>query len=434
MSSNQSSVLSPWLALLLLSVLVRLAYGKFILADHWPGDASWYLEAAQSLHDSGWIDPYWPPGLPHLLAGGMCLGISTKWLGMTLSLGMWVLFFWILRTVVFERQTNSRGWWLKAIFLVFPAFIYQSVVPLTYMPVTILLLMCWQWIGGTWGNVPWKEQLGLGLSMGLMALFRGASVALWPILLAGYFWSRQSWKGLILPAAVAVLVLGLWEARLYQQENRLIWINTANSYNFYLGNNPWTPEYKTWLLGSHDFQDHPEYEELYAEIDSVRALSDGTQELAFRRLAWQHIREEPGEFLIRATSRLMTFLSFDTLAGATMYRQSKVWGMVMLALDALCYMTLLVMAWYGWGSGKWLHRERLMWLAVCAAYTMPYVLAFAHPTYHLPLLPMFAWAAFRAKEFSWESLRIRHWSAWLLLGSLVVIQGIWIWKMAVGEG
>ena len=430
MSSNQSSILSPWLALLLLSVLLRVAYGKFVLADHWPGDASWYLQAAESLVDNGWVDPYWPPGLPHLLAGGLFLGIGEHWLGMVVAIALWVVFFWVLRTAVFERQSNTRGWWIKAIFVVYPAFLHQSVVPLTYLPVAILLLMCWQWTCGTWGGPPWQEQVGLGLSMGLMALFRGASIAIWPVFLVAYMWSRGGWKHILVPTALAFLVLGAWEMKLYHQEDRFVWINTANSYNFYLGNNPWTPDYKTWLLGSHDLHGDPGYTAFYEQIDSVRSLPAAQQEVAFRELGWAHISAEPLHFLSRAISRLATLLSFDTLAGATIFRQSRIWGIIFLVLDAACFLALLLLAWYGWDNGHWYPREKLLWLSICAAYSLPYLLAFAHPTYHLPLMPMFAWAAFRADGFSWKNLANRPVRSWVVLGFLLLCQVIWVWNMA----
>ena len=432
MSLSRNPILSPWLALLLLSVLVRIAYGKFLLADHWPGDASWYMEAAQALVEKGWADPYWPPGLPHLLAGGLVLGIGHHWLGMVISLGLWVLFFYVLRTVVFSRGNSSKGWWLKAIFLLYPAFIHQSVVPLTYLPVAILLLMAWQWMAGSWGGNPWKEGTGLGLVLGLMVLFRAASMVMLPVILLGYAWNRGQWKSMILPGVIALTMIGLWESRIYQQEERWVMVNTANSYNFYLGNNDWTPDYKTWLLGSEDFQHHPDYSAFYQEIDSVRALPATSQEEAFRTLAWDHIQSHPVEFLIRAGSRLATLMSFDTLAGATMYKQSKGWGIILLLMDALCYVALLLMAWHGWSGKKWHSRERFLWLALVAAYILPYLMAFAHPTYHLPLLGLFAWSAFRGDKFSWAQLKDRSIWSWLLLAVLMSFQVLWLVNM-VGE-
>lgn len=432
MSLTRNPILSPWLALLLLSVLVRIAYGKFLLLDHWPGDASWYMEAAQALVEKGRADPYWPPGLPHLLAGGLVLGIGHHWLGMVISLGMWMLFFYVLRTVVFSRGNSSKGWWLKAIFLTYPAFIHQSVVPLTYLPVAILLLMSWQWMAGSWGGNPWKEGTGLGIVLGLMVLFRAASMVMLPVILLGYAWNRGQWKSMILPGLIAMTMIGLWESKVYQQEERWVMVNTANSYNFYLGNNDWTPDYKTWLLGSQDFHDHPDYTAFYAEIDSVRGLPDHRQEAAFRQLGWDHIQAHPVEFCLRAGSRLATLLSFDTLAGATMYRQSKGWGILLLAMDAICYIALLLMAWYGWSGKRWRSRERFLWLALGAAYILPYLMAFAHPTYHLPLLGLFAWSAFRGDAFSWAHLKQRSVWSWGILAVLMSFQVLWLVNM-VGE-
>lgn len=432
MSISRKAILSPWLALLLLSVLVRMAYGKFLLLDLWPGDASWYMDAAQALATNGWADPYWPPALPHFLAGGLLLGIGPHWLGMVISLGFWVVFFWVLKTVVFERGNNPKGWLLKGIFLLFPAFIHQSVVPLTYLPVTILILMAWQWVAGSWGGHPLKEKIGLGTVLGLMALFRAASLVMWPVFLVGYAWNRGSWKSALIPGIIAIAMVGVWEARLYTQEDQLILVNSANSYNLYLGNNPWTPNDKTWLLGSEDLHHHPDYSAFYDQLDSVKALPGPHQNEAFRKLAWRHIAAHPLEFAQRVGSRFATLLSFDTLAGATMYKQSHAWGIFLLLLDALCYISLVVLAWLGWTGSKWRSNERLLWLGVCFSYMLPYLLAFSHPTYHLPLLSMFAWAAYRGDPFSWQDLKSRSWSSWGILGIFLAIQILWIANM-MGE-
>ncbi|MDP5170460.1 MAG: hypothetical protein NWR72_09450 [Bacteroidia bacterium] len=422
--------MSPWLALMLGSVLLRLIYGKFLLSDHWPGDAHWYKDAAEALLQKGWLDHYWPPALPHLLAGGMWLGIPQEWLGMCIGLGMWILYFWVLISVVFPLGNSQRGWWIKAIFAIFPAFVHQSVVPLTYLPVAILLLMSWQWAIGAWGGSTLRDGLGLGICLGLMVLFRGASLALWPVMLWGYAWQRDRWQVAILPALIAlVMVLG-WEARLYQQEGRWIAINSANSYNLYLGNNAWTPDYRTWILGSQDLHGDAHFEPFYTQLDSVRALPVEQQDHAFQALAWQRISTHPGEFALRIGTRLATLFSFDTLAGATLYKQAPLWGMISLIADAICYLLLLLMAWWSWRSNAWRRGEKILWLLTVGAYSLPYLLAFSHPTYHLPLLPLFAWAAVKGESFSFTKLKRRSWFSWLILVVFLLFQVAWVINMA----
>lgn len=416
---------------MLASVLLRVLFGQYLLHDHWVGDAAWYKGAADALLREGWADPYWPPGLPHLLAGAMWLGINHAWLGMGVGLGLWVLYFWSLKSVVFlEDKDHEQGWWLKLIFALYPAFVLQSVVPLTYLPVAILLLMGWQWACGAWGGSSIRDGVGLGVTLGLMVLFRGASLALWPALLWGYAYHRERWQVILLPLVLATLMVGAWEMRLYQQEDRWIFVNSANSYNLFLGNNEWTPDLRTWWLGSQDLTDHSDYDGFYETIEQVRSLPEAAQDEAFRALAWEHIRSHPQQFMLRVASRFVTLFSFDTLASATIYKTSPAWGISMLALDALCYLLLIVLAWWGWGSQSWHLGERMLWLAVVGSYSLPYLLAFSHPTYHLPVLPLLAWAAMKGGPFRRSMLMRRSTLSWAVLSFFLLIQLLWIWNMS----
>ena len=425
---SKPSSQAPWLSLLLGSVLLRLLYGRWVLHDHWVGDAGWYRQAAEGMRQ-GHMDPYWPPGLPAWLAGEMWLGIPQHWLGLATGLLFWTLFFWVLKAVVFPPGNKPQGWWIKVVFALFPAMIHQSVVPLTYLPVTVLVLMAWQWSSGNWGGPTWREGLGLGTVLGWMVLFRAASLALWPVLLWGYAWQRGKWRFVTIPLLVATAWVGVWEVALWKQEQRWVLVNSANSYNFYLGNNPWTPLDHGWVLGSHDFRADTAFAGLYAEVDSVRALPATEQDIAFRELAWSHILADPQGFFIRLMSRAWVLLSFDTLAGATLSQAGGHPWLVggVLVLDAICFLALLAGAWWGWCSrGHWRRGERGLWLAACIAYSLPYLVAFAHPSFHLPLLPLFAWAAMKGGSLSVEAVWQKKWKDWTLLGLLLALQVFWV--------
>lgn len=419
-----------WLLILTGSVLLRMAYGTWLLPDLWPGDAVWYKQGADFLLQQGWADPYWPPGLSHLLAGATALLGDQAWIGMWVGLLLWLIFFMLLLRALMPYVQHWQGWGIMALFAIYPAFVHQSVVPLTYLPVAICLLVSWQYASGGWGSGDWKDGLVLGIMLGLMVLFRGASLALWPVVLWGYWQQREGLRVLILPLLTALLLVGSWEYRLYQQEDRWIFINSANSYNFYLGNNPWTPTYQTWLLGSHDLRENPELAGFYATVDSVRALPEGEQEQTFRRLAWQQIGAHPGEFVMRAVFRIATLFSYDSMAAGNLYGHRPGWSYLLLGLDALAFILLGLAAWWAWGHPDWRWQERVLWVAMLAAYSLPYVLAFSHPTYHLPLLPLFALAAAKAPAWSWQRLRSRSLFSWVFLTWFAIVQGMWTLHLA----
>ena len=369
---------------LLIALLARLAYAAWLGPDLLTGDAAAYAEAgAALLGDEPW-PAYWPPGLPGLLAGVFSL-TGPGWVPATgLMLGLSAGYLVMLDRLLQRADTPAhRRAWILGLMALYPALIHHGTAPLTHLPVAICLLGLY----GALGRRGYGAGLAAGIWLGLAVLIRPASVALlggaW--LALGY----RRWQQALLVLLGLVLVTGPWEWWLTQRTGQFVWINFANSRNLYLGNHPEAPDYESWWLGSHAVCEGPGYARFCAEQDSLLALPPAQREGAYRELAWARIWNEPGRFVWRVGHRLRTFWAFDTYAGGQLVQGGRPLGWLVLAVDAACYICLGLWALAGlWRVGP----GRAGWLVLF--FLLPYLLAFSHPTYHLPLAGLLAlWAA-----------------------------------------
>ncbi|RMG29962.1 MAG: hypothetical protein D6730_03140 [Bacteroidetes bacterium] len=430
---------------LLLRLLYLLAFWDHALQ----GDAAWYVADADKLLRGEAYAPYWPPGLPLLIAAvGGCLealGIANALLkGGVLAM---LLYFFACSLLLYQltaRLSSQRvAWWVVLVFCLYPAFIHHSVVPLTQLPAALYLLA----VPACWLAYIRQKQPGylllMGLCWGLLILTRPAALA---ALLACVLWMvwakrpseaaaslKNRLKEVLLVCLLPVLLLGGWEAKVYEMTGRVVWINEANSKNFFIGNNPWTPCYKSWWLGSQDERANPRFSGYYAERARIQALPAREQNQAWSRAAWQHIRQQPALFVWRTLSRLRTFWAFDTFAAGSWWPQHRWLALLLLAADAAAYLLLAFSALAGLWVRPALPYSSLLGVLV-AGYTLPYLLAFSHPNYHLPLMPLLAlfaahcWQHCGLSGQAWRQfVRQRKPGFWLAAALLLFIQLEWVW-------
>jgi len=235
------------------------------------------------------------------------------------------------------------------------------------------------------------------------------------------------------------LVVGIWLGFAAAQNASIVPVNTANAYNFYLGNNPWTPDYKSYWLGSHNETQNPAFEGFYAERDSILALGHSERDQAFRDGAVSYIKTDPQRFVYRVWQRFKIFWAFDTFTAATIQDRAQAFAKGVQIWEMICYGLI-----WAWVFGVWWSNDKsllpvqsaqniapLLW-ALC--YMLPYLLAFSHPTYHLPLLPIMVLMLprfqgkvslkFSPKKITW---RQTIWGLCLLFWCYIQIE--WAWSL-----
>lgn len=401
---------------LLLALLLRAAYALWLGPALLVGDAEAYVAAGLAWQEALPTDAYWPPGLPALLALVLGRGLPDWVAAAGLMLGLSAIFLALLGYLLrAEGVAPRRRAGLLLLMAVYPAMIHHGSAPLSHLPVAILLLGLYACLrvgsrGAAWG--------GGGL-LGLAVLVRPASVAL----LAGAWLAlgRRRWRqglGILLGLGLVVLP---WQVWLVQHTGHFVWINYANSRNLYLGNHAAAPDYRSWWLGSHEVCVEAGYESFCVEQDSLLALPLPARETAYRQLAGASIAADPGRFLRRVGHRFRVFWAFDTYAGGQLVQAGRPIGWLFLAADACCYGLLASMALVGlWQGGP----GRGGWLVL--AYLLPYLLAFSHPTYHLPVMGLLAlWAGQARRPWPRHPLFYLAGAGWGLIQIEWLLRRLW---------
>lgn len=427
-----------------IGLLLRIGYASLMQENLLAADGMYYLGTAKHILAGDAYSPLWPPGLPYVLA--LFMGIGGEHLAAVVAgmLLIYIAFSVLLHDTMRKWSNEQIAGLFSLVFAVSPAFIHHSVAPLTHLPVALCLLVMaisvWELRNG--GGT--RHLLRIGLALGTAILIRPGSLFLLPVLmgLLLLYVPTPGWKKafhLCLPFVLAGMMVVAWEIQVYHMTGRIVWINDANSSNFHLGNHPDTPLYKTWWLGSHDESQNPRFADFYAERRRIKARPPAEQGPLSSQLTRDHIRQAPGWFVLRSFHRVRCFFAFDTFTGATLqerFPHARVIAFLVLILDGLTYLLIATLALLG--SSRSLQSGqpgRILWF-LTLAYAFPYFIAFSHPTYHLPIVPLLALMA--AKGLSGGDLATipRRTRQYLMVALLIFwgIQGEWVWQMAFKAG
>ncbi|MEO0895020.1 MAG: hypothetical protein AAFY71_01280 [Bacteroidota bacterium] len=400
--------------IIVLGLTLRLLH-LWVLHPNWlTGDSFFYVQEAISWLEKGELEFYWPPALIAWLVPFVgLLGESTG--AVVASLTIWGLFIWawqLAGTRYLPAWKVNLG---HLIWAVFPAFVHQSVIPLSQLPIACCLLFL-LYLSKRNTQFDW---LMMGLLLGLMGLIRPASWALIPLWLGKGIYQKIPASNLILGLVGLMVLPLLWEGYAWKQTGRWLRINDANSYNLYLGNHPEADHYRNWWLGSHESRELKQFESFTSERDSIRALAIPEQESTYRQLAWGYIAQDPGTFMLRGINRARVFWAYDILtAGSMKANERSAWWLYLL-IDAAMYVILLIGAILFMLRGQ--RGSRLLFLSLLL-YMLPYLLAFAHPSYHFPLLPLMAIGMLKLESRAWPKNKAIF---WIILALVLFIQLEW---------
>lgn len=164
-------------------------------------------------------------------------------------------------------------------------------------------------------------------------------------------------------------------------------LSTNNERNFFLGNNPYTPDYKTGHLAQRSLAeldpDARQYLESFYRRPDKRS--------AMRAEATRFIRENPWRTLRRTFNRGLAFWGFDYLA-SRIHQQHLGWGrgvlLLLLTFEAGSYLLVMALAVFAITCARDAMDMRLLGalLFLVAAYQAPYLVAFSGGTYHFPVM------------------------------------------------
>ncbi|MBL0174509.1 MAG: glycosyltransferase family 39 protein [Ignavibacteria bacterium] len=370
-----------------------------------------YHDVALLLLGGESFSPNWPPGLPYYLSSVHALLGAGEVVSRIAMLLLYIPFSLLLAGLA-GKLAGSRAASVAALLFAFsPAFVFHSIEPLTQLPVTVCLLaMMAAMLSQLRAPALWKlAALGLCAAGALLVRPSAGIIAL---AAAGYLaWKQRSVAAAVVPLAVLAFVVGAWMLKAGEMGGHGAVINYNNARNFFYGNNPHTPLYRTWWFGSHVAGDEDVPAAYTALITAIDARPIHERDSVFTALAWEHILGRPDLFLLRTVNRARCFFAYDTFTGSFLYKWyplPRAVGLAAIALDAALYAGIVILALLFFamkGRGTNAGAFTIIALAIPLLYALPYVVSFSHPTYHFPVLPFLALFAVAALERTGYSVR-----------------------------
>ncbi len=442
--------------ILLAAVLLRLAVLLLVADEPLVSDAASYLKEARYLAGGVGYTPRWPPGLPlylsifqHLSSGEFLARASMLLWFLALALLGYRLTLDAAREEKWSEQGRRSAQFganlFLAAFALYPCYVLNSVDTLSQLPTAAGLMAAALLTLRVSRGAGTGTAVVLGCVLGFTTLIRPAALLLIPAVPVYLAVKRRK---ALAPLAVflpAVGVVGLWLLVLHHMTGYFIFINQANAYNFFFGNNPYTPLYRTWWLATHSGVEGGWPDDFRRLVTEINALPAHLQNGRFTALALEEITGRPDLFLVRSLSRVRSYLATDSFSGSQLVKVFglPLWtGLAAVAADGVFYAGVVGAAVAALFAGKKALPERdalTVLLGIALLYALPYFVSFSHSVYHIPTTPLLGVVAavfagrLRRGGGVWDKLknsRKRRVGLWVVAALFAAIQVEWLVVMA----
>ncbi len=309
------------------------------------------LRRCSAARATGWIAAFYPPAV---ILSGWCYSENVTMLALTCCVCFALLGF---------RAMEKRGWWSLPAWFLSGGFLGLTIVTRP-SALSVWFLAVLGWIGflalqrfrpelvGAAARVPSTLAGGAGIVFSLAML------------------------GCVAPTVAHHVSLNYgWV------------VSTNNELNFFLGNNPYTPHYKTWHTPRARACRVSGYEAYFASVGRERNPRSAMLHEALRYI-WEH----PAVFLLRTTNRIRAFWGFDHAATAAVRGGWPECGrtefLLCLAVEAGGYFLAMVLVICGlFLAPKAMAKKDIgLLIAVVLAYQLPYAFSMAAGMYHFPIM------------------------------------------------
>jgi len=393
------------------------------LLDRFPGDRAYF----------------WPPGMPALLAAAYAWLGTDLWVSRLVACLLGTLQVPLSMLLARELFDDPRGvratGWIAALYP--PAVLMsgqtysQHLAGVALGALALFALRLWRT-----GRV--VDGVCAGIAWGVGCATRPSMLSVGPVLvtLAGVAWLRDRGRAPSLArlaagafAAIAATAAILAPVVVHNLRHGAgPTLSTNNEANFFYGNNPYTPDYKTSHLGQREAsQLEPVVRDYLARFESAP-----DPRRAMRDEALRYITEHPGVTAWRTLNRIRAFWGFDYLMARNIQLDRGLGTGALVALTAIeagGYLVVVALALVALVTSAGQLRRAAAWtLAACVlAYQAPYVVAFSAGTYHFPVMGLvfpfagLALAGDPRREARWRSARASR-PLWIALTVVLAIQ------------
>lgn len=241
---------------------------------------------------------------------------------------------------------------------------------------------------------------GVGVLIGLSALIRPIGLSILPlfIVLIVLKYKKDLKKSLgrsCLVFLVTFLVILPWSLRNYLVFGQFIFIDTNQGSNLYIGNSKDTPYIWCWKKMEH-LRDDTTYLNLVKRSPEDFSIAGTKDEAEKSRLlasyAISYIKRRPLVFIQRFFGKIIDFWSPERFTAAVIKHSAfdsvskPLMGLAIL-IPNIFYLPILFLFGKLIIADKW-DRNKLILVLLTVTYIIPYAIFFAHPRYHLTLIPL----------------------------------------------
>ena len=428
--------------LLGVAVAVRVLVGGVLLAD-WPitNDAARYVNEAIDLARSFERSEayYFPAGMIWTLAAAYALLGSSTAVTRAVTIVLSVLAVPFVIRLTRELCTDPRAprvaGWIAALYP--PSLLSsgypgsQSLAYPTFVAAAALFFSAWRLRSSA-------RAAAAGAILGIFSITRSSAFTV--VLALGALWcarlfldQRRGAVDLRAKLGIGVAALAAWIAVIspvlvhHWRLGEGLTLATCDAWNVFVGNNPYTPLYRTGYLAHKNPSTFPPHVALYvAEFEDSPVDPRG----AMRREALRYMREHPWATALRTVNRARAFWGFDHATSTLIQRGLGLTDIQLgglLLLEAGGYAAIAVLALLA----VFIARDRLrlenvgVVLLMIGSYQVAFMLAFAHSNFHVPvmplLMPLAAASLSRLGEDRGTAL-LRSRGPWIALAAFAAVQ------------
>jgi len=383
-----------------------------------------------------------PPLFPALVAGVYAVAGVGNYAAVRLVLAVLSLLT-VAATYRLGRviTTPRVALWAAGLLCFYPSLLAHNNLLLTEVPFTFLLTVTCMLVVRTFQCGSVGLAFAAGATLGLAALTRSV-VWLAPPCVAGFLmfvWPTGRVRGLAAGAALMAAfaaTIAPWSVRNTRLQETFVAIDVMGGRNFMMGNYRYTPSYRSWDAISIEWE-----RSWCCEVDETYPLEMRETQGQLDRLALglglKFVREHPGLTAQRAVVKFLDFwgLEREVLGGAGLGEFGRVPRLVRLGVAGvvtLAYIAALFLAVFGVAFAPPADRPA-HWLLLCviAFVCGLHTLAFGHPRYHLPVMPLvLAYAAAALVHARAIGRRRRRPAFWLAAGLCATFLLAWSWRAA----
>jgi len=387
----------PWSVYVIVSLGVLLrVMGPALVWDHpLRNEAPGYERMALQLLHGEQFAPYWPPGVPYYLSAFHRVFGESILVARASMIPVYAAFSLVLYFLTAKLSSRRMAGLLVLGFVFYPPYVRFSFNPSTELPAaTCFLAMVF--LGILAGRKPsWPVSSALGIVVGVLILIRPSSMLFAAAVPLYLFLKTRKARVAAAPLVVAALLVSAWLWKAQALSGRFIPINDANWENFYLGNNPQTPLYKTWPEGQAE-AGFPN--KTLETVRYVRSLAPADQSRTYRNLALGHILARPDLFLMRTLNRARAYFGFPIHRGEPLEKYvptnaaRRLLGAAITIVDAAFYwliMTLAILFIFGVRDCRNQTDYVTAILGAVLLYAFPYWISFSQPRFNFPVVPLF---------------------------------------------